>query len=603
MARIQKMDKHLTNMIAAGEVVERPMGIVKEVVENSIDANATRIEVHIKQGGIESLEIIDNGIGMDKEDALMAFERHATSKIKTTEDLWEITTMGFRGEALPSIASVSQVELRTNNGIDSTRVYLEYGEVKKVEPYACNQGTEILIKGLFERTPARLKHLKTPQYETALISDIMSKFALSHPNIAFRLVVDGKETLKTTGKDQLKEVLYQVYSKEVFNHSIDIDKENYDARCYGLVVLPQINRATRNYITLYINKRMINSFKLSKAVIDAYGEYMPHGRYPIAVIHIELDEHLIDVNVHPSKWEVRLSKENQLFLLVNEAVKEALAKHHTAPQVEKLTPTTTYFEQKELFIPQMQEEKKNYTTTISADDKQDESTHNTISAVNKPDVDSIVEPTIKEEIKSIVEEEVVVKKRVHFLNLVPLAQLNKKYILASSEEGLVILDQHAAQERVHYEKIRASFENKNSENINLLVPLSIEVGKNIIIRLEEINEAFEDLGLKFEVFADNTIIIRAIPVWMQGMQEEQVLQDILDFIVEEKTINKSSLNKDKLATKACHRSIRFNRSLTMDEMRKVIEDLEYCIQPYHCPHGRPVMITISEAQLIKEFKR
>ncbi len=599
MAKIHRMNEHLTNMIAAGEVVERPVGIVKECVENSIDANATRIEIRITHGGIEQIEIIDDGYGMDKEDALMAFERHATSKIKDTDDLWSIKTMGFRGEALPSIASVSKVEMRTNNGDNSTRVLIDYGEVKEVAPYGCNRGTEIIVRNLFQKTPARLKHLKTPQYEAALISDVVQKFALSYPNISFRLVVDGKETFKTTGKNQLKEVMYQVYSKEVFENSVEINKDNFDAKCTGLIVLPHINRATRNYVSLFINGRMIRSFKLAKAVIDAYSESMPNSRYPIAVIHITLDEQLVDVNVHPSKWEVRLSKEQQLFLLINEAVKEGLSKYHMAPEVKEIQ-SSMIMEQKELFITTIKEKEEDYVV----EEPKKEATFDINKEINKKTADEEIIDEINLDVTlPVINDKVEVKKRQHFLQLQPLAQLNRKYILATNGDGLVIIDQHAAQERVNYEKIRKHFEENSSENTELLIPISIEVSASIMARLEEINNIFKDIKIEFESFSNHSLIVRNVPIWLSDFDEIAFIQDCLDTVEEDNNISKTGLNKDKLATKACHRSIRFNRSLTMEEMRKVIDDLEYCDQPYHCPHGRPTMITISEKQLIKEFKR
>ncbi len=608
MAKIHRMSEHLSNMIAAGEVVERPMGIVKECVENSIDAKATRIEVWITQGGIEEIEIIDNGVGMSYEDAQLAFERHATSKIKDVQDLWSISTLGFRGEALPSISSVASVELRTNDGSEATRVIVDYGSMKTVEPFGCDHGTQLIIRGLFMKTPARLKHLKSSQYETSMIVDVMQKFALSHPEIAFRLVVDGRETFKTNGTNQLLEVMYAIYGKDVSRNCVEINKSDYDAKCTGLAVLPQINRANRNYITLFINQRMVRSYRLQKSIIEAYREYMPEQRYPIVIMHIELDEQLIDVNVHPSKWEIRLSKEQQLNLLVYEAMKDALAQHHTAPEVSsknmsELEVAPEHVEQIKIDFAKpvqdyiVQEETPVYESSMIEVKKEEPQVENEMPA-------NIVEEVKTEEIESVTQQENVSqpKKRYHFLELEVIGQLHRKYILASSPEGLVILDQHAAQERVNYERFQKLFAGKKAETIDLLMPLTLDVPLAIISKINEINLLFAEIGIEFEVFSQNSVIVRSIPMWMQDLEEEVFLKDCLDLVQEEK-LSKVSLNKDKLATKACHRSIRFNRTLTMEEMRRVIDDLETCIQPYHCPHGRPVMITMSEAQLIKEFKR
>ena len=324
MGRIHQLDEHLRNMIAAGEVVERPAGVVKELVENAVDAKATRIEVQITQGGIDSIVIIDDGIGMDAEDAKLAFERHATSKLKEEADLWNIHTMGFRGEALPSIAAVSQVTLKTNNGTEATEVMINFGEKQAARATAAPQGTMIEVRNLFQKTPARFKHLKSPQYEFSLILDMIQKFALAHPEIAFYLSHDGKTAFQSKGNDRLQEVMMQIYGRDVAKGAIAIDASDYDYRISGFAAQPQHHRATKYYMTLFVNQRMIRSYHLQKAIIDAFHAYMPKDRYPIAVLNIEMDTQLVDVNVHPSKWEIRLSKEKQLEKLLYQAIDAAL---------------------------------------------------------------------------------------------------------------------------------------------------------------------------------------------------------------------------------------------------------------------------------------
>ena len=603
MARIHRMDEHLTNMIAAGEVVERPMGVVKECVENSIDAQATRIEVWINAGGIEQIEIIDNGSGMDKEDALLAFERHATSKLNKVEDLWSIATLGFRGEALPSIASVAQVEMRTSDGKDATRIVVEYGETKKVEPFGCNLGTSLIIRGLFQKTPARLKHLKSFQYEAALIVDLIQKFAMSHPEIAFRLVSDGKEVFKTTGLGQLQEVLYAVYGKDVAKNSFVIEGEDYDAQITGLGVLPSISRANRNYITLFINQRMIRSFKLQKAVIDAYHRYMPDNRYPIVVLNIDLDEQLVDVNVHPSKWEIRLSKEQQLVLLIQETMRRALQQSMQAPEVQLSSPKETWYKQTEIFEEVKQTfEPKRVMMPISVEANKIEQEEKE-GETQKEEKTGVQEEQAIYETKSSQEAKPTSSEKQSFPKLELLAQLHGKYILASSEEGLVILDQHAAQERAKYEYFQQVFDQEEIVMMDLLVPLSIDTTTAVMARLDEVNELFQSLHIQFEAFSQSSLIVRSLPMWLQQVDETAFLQDCLDYVRDEINLSKLNLSKDRIATWACHHSIRFNRVLTREEMQKVILDLENCNQPFHCPHGRPTMITISESQLIREFKR
>ncbi len=611
MARIKQMNEHLTNMIAAGEVVERPMGIVKECIENSIDAHATRIEVWITQGGIEEIEIADNGMGMDKEDALMAFERHATSKISDVNDLWTIATLGFRGEALPSIASVSSVELRTNNTVDSTRVVIDYGTVSKVEPFGCNPGTEIVIRGIFQKTPARLKHLKSAQYEAALVSDVVQKFALSHPEIAFRLMIDGKETFKTFGTNNLQEVIFAIYGRDVAKNTFEIKGEDFDSKVTGYGVLPSISRVNRNYIHIFINKRMVRSFKLQKAISDAYHQYMADDRYPIAILHIELDEQLIDVNVHPSKWEIRLSKEQQLLLLIQESMKQSLMEAMQIPEIQATTPVikerveqTKFFEEKSEFVAPVPEPVYSYQeikTGEKLEVKEAIIEYDPIQTTNNEIAKSTEnKPQVTQEYKEEPKQEAVKRK---FPELTVLAQMHGKYILTSSSEGLVIIDQHAAQERYNYERFKKVFETKNADMLDLLVPINIETTTSVVMQLEEVNRIFSEIQIQFEEFSNNSLIVRSIPVWMQGMDETLFLQDCLESLSEEKVLSKAQLNRDRLATQACHHSIRFNRFLTMEEMMQVVKDLENCDQPFHCPHGRPTMITITEAQLVREFKR
>ena len=329
MSKIKLLDLQLTNMIAAGEVVERPMGIIKELIENSIDANAKNIIVNTIEGGIKSIQVIDDGCGMDKEDALLAFERHATSKIFRPRDLFSINTFGFRGEALPSIGSVSRVVLLTNDGNTSTKVEIVQGEKVHVGPFPCNLGTDITISELFYKTPARLKHLKSPNYENSLISDIIMKFALSNPNISFVYNSDGNESFRSSGNGDLLEVIYKVYGKDVSKNSIKVEIEDFDYQVKGYMIQPQFTRSSRNAVNIFMNGRIVKPYKIQKAVIDSYYEFIPNDRYPIVVLDILMDTQLIDVNVHPSKWEVRLSKQQQLEYLIKEKCKALLSKDIT----------------------------------------------------------------------------------------------------------------------------------------------------------------------------------------------------------------------------------------------------------------------------------
>lgn len=584
MGIIQTLDIQLTNMIAAGEVVERPMGIVKELVENAIDAKATRIEINTLQGGIESIEVIDNGMGMDSADATTAFQRHATSKISKTQDLWAIKTLGFRGEALPSIASVSQVILETNNGEEATRVEIKYGNLISARPFPCNQGTLIKITGLFQKTPARLKHLKTVPYENSLIADVIQKFACSHPEIAFVFTNDGKESFRTSGSGHLLEVVFQLYGKDIAKNAITIDERDADYHLTGICIHPQFTRSTRNAISIFLNERIVKPYRIQKAVVDSYSNYIPSDRYPIVILNIKMDSQLVDVNVHPSKWEVRLSKEQQLEHLIKEMLPKILERHIQAPQIPIHHVVKEKVEIQQFFTdlePKI-EKKVDKPILLIQEEKQ------------------VYEP-------HVIQEEVVEKieplPQRSFPKLRVLGQLHGKYILCEGDEGLYIIDQHAAQERVNFEKFQDEMENKQPVMMDCLIPFNLHATNDCISRIDEINAAVLSIGIQFEVFGSDRLIVRQTPIWMKDIEAMTFLQDLLDSFKDEREISSKIIHKDKIATMACHHSIRFNRILNNDEMGEVVSQLENCHQPYHCPHGRPTFICIVETQLEREFLR
>lgn len=670
MGRIHQLDEHLRNMIAAGEVVERPAGVVKELVENAVDAKATRIEVQITQGGIDSIVIIDDGIGMDAEDAKLAFERHATSKLKEEADLWNIHTMGFRGEALPSIAAVSQVTLKTNNGTEATEVMINFGEKQAARATAAPQGTMIEVRNLFQKTPARFKHLKSPQYEFSLILDMIQKFALAHPEIAFYLSHDGKTAFQSKGNDRLQEVMMQIYGRDVAKGAIAIDASDYDYHISGFAAQPQHHRATKYYMTLFVNQRMIRSYHLQKAIIDAFHAYMPKDRYPIAVLNIEMDTQLVDVNVHPSKWEIRLSKEKQLEKLLYQAIDAALKSKLQIVQADLPKPKEKKSEITELEFtyardPQLtklhQEVNEGFTNPkelppldfaeISAKmkepitqkmpkapvvemKKQTEAevedqpiTYPQYSRSNMKKVEyserkeaiSLDENVISQSESKVSDQETEVKtaqapketmkqegakpQNECLPSMQVIGQFHQSYILAQGEAGLYIIDQHAAQERYHFEVIKQQILSGNNDTQPMLIPISLEVDSRVKVRLNELNEAMSALGIQLEEFGNNALILRDLPTWMQQLNEEAFLQDLIDQWLKNEDIDESKLRHLAIATMACHSSIRFHRSLTHAEMQQVIDDLGKCEQPFHCPHGRPTFICITDEQLTKQFLR
>ena len=570
MSRIHVLDEHLTNMIAAGEVVEKPMGVVKELVENSIDAQATRIIVRVVNGGRDMIEVSDDGIGMDQEDAVRAFSRHATSKILRSEDLWDIHTMGFRGEALPSIASVSKTSLLTSDGSQSTEIILEYGKIIKAGPAASARGTTVRVENLFLKTPARLKHLKSGNTEFNAIIDLMQKFALGNPQIAFELYADDKLKLQTPGNGSLDETMMHIYGLETAKNSIPVEFSDYDFSVKGVLVFPSINRSTKQYINCFINGRIVRSFLIQKAVIDAYREFMMPDRYPVCVLNIDVDYQLVDVNVHPSKWEIRLSKERQLCSLIQTNVNEILKKQFKPGEI-KLPKQNVRIEEKPLF--------ETTYTEIRNDDVLQEKAEEYVPVERK-------------------EEPAVVVERFQYL-----AQLHGNYILACDEDNLYIVDQHAAMERCMYEDIQQEIENNDVMTQDLIVPLMIELTPAEIQQIDRLNEVFNAIGIEMEGFSNNSVLIRRVPLWFEDINEEEFIHDLVGEILNEKKMNVLDIRKDRIASLACHSSIKFNHRLDAMESRKLLSRLGRCVQPFNCPHGRPTMMAISEAQLQKEFKR
>lgn len=622
MAHIHRLNEHLTNMIAAGEVVERPMGIVKECVENSIDAHAKRIEVHIQEGGLSLIRIIDDGDGMDFDDALMAFERHATSKIKKDIDLWNIHTLGFRGEAIPSIASVSEVDLYTNDGKDTTQVSVHYGQMLVHKKQATPQGTQIDIRNLFQKTPARFKHLKTMQYEFSLIADVIQKFALAYPSISFELTHNEVTSFKTNGNGNLLEVIMQIYGRDIAKAAIPIQRQDDDYTLNGYAILPQYNRANKYHMLIYMNQRMIRSHKINKAIQDAYSAYLPSDRYPIVILNVTMDAQLIDVNVHPSKWEVRLSKEKQLENFVYASIFDALKNHFQVPEVKPVkekviveAPTLDLSQSLPKQVVQVHQEiqesflKENMAKyELSQESIQEipvveEQKEYEIPRQNKPI--ELSDSSISEKKQEEKEIQVEIKKEPvnpSFPELNVIGQFHNCYIIAQGEKGLYIIDQHAAQEKYHYEQLKKNlFEPCHLQP--LLIPEVFKVKPIIILQLKEVNSLLSNMHFQLELFGEDSVLLREIPAWLKKEQVRDFMRDIFDFYEKNQEINVEKLRKAALASMACHSSIRFNRSLTMEEMKQVIEDLRECEQPFHCPHGRPTLICISDAQLEKDFYR
>lgn len=600
MGVIRRLDPTLSNMIAAGEVVERPAAVVKELVENALDAEAKYIQIKIENGGIQAIEVSDDGKGMDESDALMAFERHSTSKIQTEFDLFAPKTLGFRGEALPSIASVSLVTLKTHNGERGTKVQIAYGDLVEQTVIGMNRGTDVRVEGLFVRTPARLKYLKSPRYEASLITALVERFALSHPDVAFKLQDEDKVLLNTRGNGDLLEVFANCFGNRLARFAHPFSFENADFKVSGLWVDPQENRANNQQLFFFINHRMVRSWRLQKAVMEAYSSYLMHGRYPIAVLHIEMDEQLVDVNVHPSKWEIRLSKEIDLNNLVQDELNRILKESMGAKTYQRHEKT---HEQDAIFNIdhfQVKETQAKADPLEFAWDKARQAPH-VEEPLNQPVENShaIIQPekTMAEEIS----EEVVKPVAPQFPQLDVIGQMHGRYILASSSDALYVIDQHAAKERVNYELILNSLQDNDEHP--LLMPIEVEVSAGLMQKFDAFNEVLSELQVEAEIFSPNSFVIRSIPSWMKSLEINALIHDMADQFEKDSAVSQKSLRNSVIANMACHRSIRFNQVLDMEAMKHIVWELSQCEQPFNCPHGRPTLIKIEAKQLWNEFER
>ena len=705
MGKINILSAELSNKIAAGEVVERPSSVVKELVENSIDAGSTNIKIIIKEFGIQQIRIIDNGSGISNDDLARAFLRHATSKISADYDLFHIETLGFRGEALASISSVSKVVIKSCAGeAQGKMLVLEGGKVVSEEYYAPIKGTDLSVENLFYNTPARLKYLRNPHTEQANITNIIHKFALSYPNVAFELHVDGKITFKTYGDGDVHKILSKIYNMGVARNMIEFSGNNDDYKVFGYISVPEETRASKNYINIFINGRYIKNYGIQNAIIDAYGTLLMINRYPLCVINIEMDPILLDVNVHPTKQEVRLSKEAELIRLIKEVIAERLSNYTYIPQgmnnvltkkekakiekinfLDELDNKFGDVEDKNIFSEEKKEPEVDLEVELSFPDTQEEvashviqedellfgedlltnsreektpvqSKENTFNQRSKnqriksdlPDLSYSSHPRdnrnkfgdkpTKKEIENFMNfskkednssyddrtEEVVsivIKDDSHFNeikdakivqdddtkvrtlpDLKVLAQIFKTYILSEADNKLFLIDQHAAAERYNYEKLQREFIERKNYKKQMLIPLMFDFSVEEAAEVRNNLEKFEELGIVFEEFGDNSYVVREFPGWIEE-DEEQMIKIIVEKVLRNNNITFNELRNDAIAMASCKMSIKANQVLTDVEMNKVISDLYECKNPFTCPHGRPIITKMEKKDLEKMFKR
>lgn len=584
MSKIQVMNEDLANKIAAGEVVERCLNVVKELVENSIDAKSSKIRVALKDSGILEITVADDGVGMDEDDATLAFSRHATSKLKSLNDLFHIASLGFRGEALPSIASVSKVELRTSTNDIGTYLYLEGGQLIKKERYPLEKGTTITVKNLFYNTPVRLKYLKSLSTELSLIIDYMNKMALSYPNIKFILENNDKELLNTTGDGNLLKVIYAVYGIDVAKKMIEINGENDDYIISGYVSYPEAAKTSRNVMTTLVNGRVIKNQALNRAILDTYHTYIPKDKYPVIVINISVDPILVDINIHPQKMDIKFSKLDELLSLVTSLIEKKLKEILLIPHASVRNVETIYEVEDSLPL----EKPKSIF-----DDDNDIKIEKEVEEVTF-DFQTDSEQPIKDEIPH---EEYRIKK-MH-----PLGIIHKTFIVAENEEGMYLIDQHAIAERINYEKFMKELSREDKDTTDLLVPIKLEYPKDEFLKIKEYLDVLKSIGVYLEEFGDHTFLVRRHPTFIYKGREKDSIEKIISILLEKGTFSKEKFIEKTATTLACRLSIKANDYISLEEADYLLETIRTCENPFTCPHGRPTIIAYSNYELEKMFKR
>ena len=615
MPKIHQLSATLSNQIAAGEVIERPASVVKELVENSIDAQATQIDVKVSAAGLQTIHVSDNGIGIDPDDVATAFLRHATSKILTTRDLFNVHSLGFRGEALASIAAVADVTLTTatDAGIGA-KIHVKGGQVESQTTAAHRRGTDVEVSDLFFNTPARLKYMKSQQTELGKIVDIVSRLALANPKIAFTVSHDGNMMVRTAGQGDLRQTLAGIYGLPVARSMVDFQAEDLDFKVSGLTSLPETTRASRNYLSLVVNGRYIKNFQLTKAVIAGYGSKLMVGRYPMGVISIQMDAALVDVNVHPTKAEVRLSKEDQLSHLLSEAIRARLAKENLIPDAMDNLPKRERYDLDQLELTLNKISPK--TTAVSHQgtevrENADTNTENTPTSQPAAQAEAAVDLTINDlddrpifdepqrlaawdqryqtldanVAPALVEDTAASDLKrseptERFPDLTYLAQVHGTYLLAESGDGLYILDQHAAQERVNYEFYRQA-----------------------IGEVRTHRDVLEAVGLYLEDFGQNSFVVEHHPTWFKAGQEEDTIKEMVDWVLRDGKISVAAFREKTAIMMSCKRAIKANHHLDDQQARALLQKLPQCENPFNCPHGRPVLVHFSNTDLEKMFKR
>lgn len=643
MGKIKELETSLANKIAAGEVVERPSSVVKELLENAIDAQATEINIEVEQSGVSSIRVVDNGTGIAQEDLGLVFHRHATSKIVADDDLFHIRTLGFRGEALASISSVAKVTLKTcTDNENGHEIYAEDGKIIHQKPAKAKKGTDIQVDSLFYNTPARLKYIKSLYTELGKITDIVNRMAMSHPEIRISLVSDGKKLLSTNGSGRTNEVMAEIYGMKVAKDLVHISGDTSDYHLEGFVAKPEHSRSNKHYISIFINGRYIKNFVLNKAILEGYHTLLTIGRFPICYINIQMDPILVDVNVHPTKLEVRLSKEDQLYDLIVTKIREAFKDKILIPQNDlnhapKKNKVLETFEQQKINFEKQQSQigetsapyvhdqkdknhdveshKNNLDSTSSTNNESTEISNELHNYIDDSYLQSQKEVLFDMEQNTSNEYEISKQqsndikgtvsqtphRRVPYMEIV--GQVHGTYIIAQNENGMFMIDQHAAQERIKYEYFREKIGEVTNEVQNLLIPLTFHFSKDEQMIIDQYKDELDKVGVHLEHFGGHDYIVNSYPVWFPKEEAEEIIKDMIELVLKHKSVDVKKIREDAAIMMSCKKSIKANHYLKNNEMADLIDQLREAEDPFTCPHGRPIIINFSNYELEKLFKR
>ncbi|MDD3185124.1 MAG: DNA mismatch repair endonuclease MutL [Anaerostipes sp.] len=595
MSKIQQLDQFTIDNIAAGEVIERPASVIKELVENSIDASSSAITVEIKDGGLSMIRVTDNGIGIGRDDVKIAFLRHATSKIKTVEDLVSVSSLGFRGEALSSISAVSQVELITKTAYDftGTSYKIAGGKEEELKEIGAPDGTTIIARNLFFNTPARRKFLKSPGTEASHVEQVMVHMALSHPEIAFKFIHNSKNRLYTSGNGNCKDMIYHIYGRDIARALIPVEFQTETMAMSGFIGKPFISRGNRNYESYFINGRYIKSKMISRALEDAYKTFTMKHKYPFVCLNFEIASDLLDVNVHPTKMEIRFQNETKLYDMIYHTVRDGLLGKDLIPEV-----TVEHKKEEEKpVIPKVVPEpfqQVNPTNEPLKNPLKKPSVYAGVNYKKSQEQEKPVQMTLNETM--VFEEEAKPDRKI-------IGQLFQTFWLIEYEDNFFIMDQHAAHEKVNYEKLIGAWKKKEIYSQKVEPPYVVTLSVAEARKLERYKDAFAGLGFSIESFGGNEYCIREVPANLYGLEEKEVFIEVLDSMDDTSNTDNLDVITNKLASMACKMSVKGNQTMSVLEIKALLDELMELENPYTCPHGRPTMIRMTKTEIEKKFKR